>query len=494
MYLPYTADDLCKTSWHSHLASPDSYPLHTLMAYECDIYKIAALAALLTSTDLATTLLQNDICTASWQVENAIQRLNYYTPRYWKPMVASITKAFADQIGYTGALSYDSLYCHTCERYVEKVLDPQHYEEVCATCAYHSEDCECCETCGYSPCECCSTCGEGPPWDCTCCTYCESTASACVCETCRNCGYNENDCSCGSSNYHTFGSTTKAPWSDRDDDPALGTLPRMEDCQNSAIDPVQAAADFYLLDAIKNMVRTADVTFDDPDAQARFSASIGVTLRSDSMLSAITQSAERSYRNLVDHLAPNFLAYALPAVGGELRYHRCAGKAMKASSRESAWDKFVGIVERKGAETLFEADSLFREFGNGAYGGERWGAAAKVVGQYLAGTMPAWLFVDRVFTLEHNGGCFLNKVNWARTNRPGWGLSKMAYVLNAHAGKHANGETDAPTDWRLLTQVASPQVASMFTHAERHLTRVSRRFGGTLEPIPHKSHIRQYVS
>ena len=104
--------------------------------------------------------------------------------------------------------------------------------------------------------------------------------------------------------------------------------------------------------------------------------------------------------------------------------------------------------------------------------------------------MPAWLFVDRVFTLEHNGGCFLNKVAWTKRNGLHWGLSKMRYVLNAHAAKSHDGQDDMPTDWRLLCDVASPGVASLFLMAERHLARLARRYGGVLAPVG-RSHIRK---
>lgn len=477
--LPYGPSG-CTNTDHWHIGTGTGGKLDTLMAQGCNAHKVHALLTILASEDVNALLSD----------QYSAQYVAYYTPRYWAPMVEATIHAIYDPAddGHL-CLNFNDLKCRTCGRWVSKVLEPAHWENLCGTCMEHKDDgsCECCQTCGYSPCECCPICQDGPMWDCDCCQACEQTGGNCECETCRECGYKEQECQCGSYSGHSFGSSTRAPWLDRGNDPLDYTLPRISECNNDAIDPLQAAADFYLLDAIKNLVRFADAEGGD---QERMAAERANLIRSDSMLSALVQSAERSYRALVDHLAPSFLAYAVPAVGGELRYHRCAGKALKASSRDQAWDKFVAVVEQYGPETLFEADTLFLEFGTGAYGGKKWGDAAKVVGQYLKGNMPAWLFVDRVFTLQHNGGCFLNKVSWKKRNGLKWGLSKMVHVLNAHAGKNEHGD-EVPTDWDLLCRIASPEVAAMFRMSERHITRAVRRYGAVLVPFPTK---KRYAS
>ena len=54
------------------------------------------------------------------------------------------------------------------------------------------------------------------------------------------------------------------------------------------------------------------------------------------------------------------------------------------------------------------------------------------------------MFVDRVFTLEHNGGCFLNKLDWINLRKhrePKYArhFAEMKdYVLNAHASNPTN--------------------------------------------------------
>src|ERR1700746_676910 len=255
----------------------------------------------------------------------------------------------------------------------------------------------------------------------------------CECPECRDCGEKTQYCSCSSGHTgYQFGSTKVAPWANREDNPIDWDLPTIADCDHDSIDPVQSVADFYLLDAIKNAVRFSEVE----GASDALSMAQAELIRSDSMLSGLTYRAGQDYRRLVERLAPQFLAYAISAVGGD---------STPPPSRDKAWDKFVKVVQKKGPEVLFDADTLFREFGGGSYGGEKWGNAAKVVGKYLDGSMPDWLFVDRVFTLQHNGGCFLNKVNWRKSNRRKWGLSHMLSVLNAHAGIDAHGNKTSET-------------------------------------------------
>lgn len=402
----------------------------------------------------------------------AAKTIAYWMPRYWQPVFEAMALAIFDPEN-TGqvTISYNDLPCRTCDVIVHKAIDSEHWDSLCSTCYHHSEDCSCCLKCGYEECECCQTCGEAPGW-CECCSYCQEPLGDCSCDTCRNCGETVHYCSCNSGGEsHTFGSTKAAPWLAREDSPIADTLPKIGDCDNGSIDPVQAAANFYLLDAIKSGVRFSQVV----GADDRLHAARPELTRQDSMLSALTVSATREYERLVEYLAPNFLAYSIAAVGGELRYHKACGKGVLTSSRDTAWDRFVDIVQEKGPETLFEADKLFREFGGGAYGGKKWGDAAKIVGQYLKGSMPDWLFVDRVFTLQHNGGCFLNKVNWKKKGQHRIGLSKMQYILDAHAADD--------TDWDLLLAVASPEVAQMFRMTDRAIGRLSKRFGGLLPPV-----------
>lgn len=472
----------CSNKWHDH-----TYYTHKQMVSACQGSTVEILLSFLSTPS-----------TAEWYEAMGAYEVNSFLgalPRTWAPVVnATVNAMFGNGDGTSDSpITWTDYFCETCGTYVNKALQPEHWASICADCNKHEEDCNCCHKCGYTgdDCRCCETCGEAPGW-CNCCSYCQQPEGECECDECRTCGYKVHHCGCYSDSHSSFGSTTKVPWVNRADEPIPFDLPTVSEGLHNEVDPLQAAADFYLLDAIKNGVRLNSVVGLTEDAGMRFTQNRDRIVRADSMLSAVTTAARRSHEGLIESVLPAFLAYSVAAVGGELRYHRAlgrkdknTGKAVLPSSRDKAWGKFTSLVQQKGASVLFDADVLFNEFNSSSYGGKLWGNAAKVVGQYLSGAMPAWLFVDRVFTLQHNGGCFLNKVEWRRKNSPKWGLSNMNYVLNAHAGKDVYGSPleNNETDWDLLLALASPGVRSLFDQSERAIRRIARRFGGHLPRI-----------
>jgi len=287
--------------------------------------------------------------------------------------------------------------------------------------------------------------------------------------------------------------------------PISGEVPTMDDCDNENIDPIRSAADFYLLDALKSLVRYNAIS--GGDATMSLLADKDRIVRNNDRLSAVAVSATREYNRLVAVLDRNLLAYAISVCGGELRYHRAVSN-MLPNSRSAAWRAFTGILEENGADVLFDAVDLFEDFQSGSYGGHKWAQIAQVTAQRLSGKMPAWLFVDRIITLQHNGGCVLNKVNWARTNGLSWDVGMMQSFLNAHAGccdqcgqkwTEIDGKcgscqktgTHEITDWALLCAAASPGVAHMFQLAEKALVGVARRVGGELPAIPESPQLRR---
>jgi hypothetical protein len=368
------------------------------------------------------------------------------------------------------------LKCAECDEWVSMALktDKAHWENVCGECSNHvdSGNCVTCPNCENhtDSCDCCQDCGNSSYY-CECCGMCGNAPGDCECASCEDCGEklgSSGSCGyCGSSSSHGFGKTMTPAWGEMPvlDEPL--PLRRMSELDKT-IDPVQSAADYYLMDAIVGLVRLR--------AAASNVSGLEELVRNDDMLAACLKGAERARNALVERLDREFLTYAIAACGGELRYHRGVQSDVGGLGRSAMWDEFVRLVSRKGASVLLVGAELFREFGDGnGYGGEPWAIAAEITAKRLSGKMPAWLFVDRMFTLEHNGGCFMNKVDWSTNNRLGYNLYHMRQVLDAHAGEK--------TGWGLLLAVASPEVSEMFHMVERRCNVLARRVGAEMAPL-----------
>jgi len=154
-------------------------------------------------------------------------------------------------------------------------------------------------------------------------------------------------------------------------------------------------------------------------------------------LTALRRCAIVSMAELVDAYMPTFYEYLNLAIGGEIRHHR-AGREVLSSNRPIAWCDWQHVFEEHGVSAIQNAALLFREFpSNAGYGGEAWAQAAEILASFLDGRLGPdeatnrRLFMDRVWTLEHNNGCILNKVPWIN-------LDHIQKVLNAHAANPPN--------------------------------------------------------
>lgn len=159
-------------------------------------------------------------------------------------------------------------------------------------------------------------------------------------------------------------------------------------------------------------------------------------------------------------MAQVFRNYAHYAIAGELRHHAYDNSDVirntfgGASGVRAGWFKFVqhvgGAAAAKYAATMF-MDGRW----NGSYGGEPWAAIANTLYEFESGHWDAWLFVDRMFSLQHNTGSALNKVTW----KPG----NHTYDANSlHAG---NGPLDchANSKFGRLGAFASEDVRKIVT-------------------------------
>lgn len=239
----------------------------------------------------------------------------------------------------------------------------------------------------------------------------------------------------------------------------------------TTMDPVMEAADYYLLFGISNnsFVSFDEVSYPTDDELKTAGSLLGLSNniiearqaavakeRLDNpayLLSNYTEEARTMFVEQVERLDLIFKDYAHLACGGELRHH----KAMKSSkfykgSRRAAWAKWFYLYQHHGPESLVEMSKLFRQIKGNSIGGEAWAQASDILYARETFTLgpdqftTKQLFVDRMFTLEHNNGSFLNKLNWInkRKGRKGadlpFGVMKDT-VLAAHCASPADIHT-----------------------------------------------------
>lgn len=270
--------------------------------------------------------------------------------------------------------------------------------ETCPSCNGCPEHCEC---------ETCPDCGDVSSSDDFCGT-CENCADCCSCDKCDDCGQHESCCEC-----NRMGSLKESPWESRGR--VVNTRFSDVDLKRfTRFDPVMAMADFYLLEFLT--VLPGGPWSDYWTAAAVFA-----------------DRARETQRRLVDVFDGVFIDYVDMVVGGEVRHHRSMHTTL-SRDRQVAWGEWKSIREALGLEALEDAATLFDDMTNsGGYGGPPWASAARILHARLSGAMDPRTFVDRVFSMQHNNGSLLNKVDWAPHNRAGKDVEWMRRLGNCHA-------------------------------------------------------------
>lgn len=316
------------------------------------------------------------------------------------------------------------------------------------SCLFCAEDkkkakslCKHCNKCnGHCVCKICSYCKMPTPEDkyCEHCKACKTVvahSNHCSCVKCSKCGKewvnsnksydwcpNCNGCSehCGHDNDKLpkiKGDIKSVGWSRRGQSVTL----KAHDVQYElfqSVSPHTAMATFYLLDY---MEINHDIHCDDPELETSFLV--------------IRDEVVAAKRQLVERLDPIFQLYVDIAVGGELRHHPALRAQGLHGDRSYAWREWLSIREQIGPEALMDGVEVFRDMGRG-YGGRKWAAAAQLLYRRVTNQIPDWLFVDRVFNMQHNGGSLLNKVSWAENDdskRTQFRWEYITMIGNAHS-------------------------------------------------------------
>lgn len=299
----------------------------------------------------------------------------------------------------------DCWFCESCEVYVS------------------SDDCFPCQNCNYCDGGCC---------ECAYCQKCDGMFSdTWFCFECNRC---ENDCECAPrsdgecdcsdcAGYKGSGSSygqTVPGWIRRGDELPDGIGDSSDAMRDHLdIDPVQAMADFYLTDYVTFVIGHRPSLRSNVASTAR--------LRNDAM---------RIQSHIVARCDDAFRAYGFLAIGGELRHHRSIQQSGSIpGGRSTAWDYWTALGETVGRSQLLE-DAL-ELFGDGSwssgYGGTAWHKCTDVLLARENRAIDAKTFVDRVFSLQHNGGSFLNKSAWSHKTIHCYDVSYCRDIGNAHA-------------------------------------------------------------
>ena len=234
----------------------------------------------------------------------------------------------------------------------------------------------------------------------------EEKENCCECgaATCKGCGNYTCSCVCESEESEEEESedteAVKVPLSGDYAEPTLLQLHAIYDLwELPTIRLPQEAADFYLLEYL-------GAVLEHPQAQE--------------------MQAEQ-----VARLAPSLANYTNFAVGGELRHvlkYTSWGELSEEYqkfypdphiddgahyhlNRPVAWRGWHAIWIRYGIEAVDAAETMFHtlSWGGSCYGGSAWGRIAGTLAGYLKGTLRPKLFIDRVWSIQHNGGTLLNK-------------------------------------------------------------------------------------
>jgi hypothetical protein len=201
-------------------------------------------------------------------------------------------------------------------------------------------------------------------------------------------------------------------------------------------DPPQDMADFYLLEYVIH-------------------ATQGASYRTRRKQYALHKAAVKAQDAIVERLDTVFRDYGIEALAGEASYHRNVQTPIWILD----WVKGAigeGIMSR--AEFAHDVMELFDDPKmwptKTAFGGLKWGQCARTLWKRETGQLTPKLFVDQTFSLQHNGGSYLNKVNWGYFNEASADVYSMIKIGNAH---HAN-----PTMFNYLLNIASRPVRRLY--------------------------------
>lgn len=298
---------------------------------------------------------------------------------------------------------------------------------------------------------------------------------------CLGCSEDYDQCSCGSEDELTvFGSIREPGWVGRGTSILLGSECETDwsriwpEIKNNEVAPAEVIADFYLLEAVTSNslfpVSTIRPQFGD---SLKFKQEFGLEeissyldLREakygefrnspEQMLMRLQTEAQERLDALVAEVLPTFRYYTHMAIAGEARYHFALRQLGFPESRDEAWCEWREIWDIVGNSAIMDLVELFHDFDDDSYGGPLWGMIAEILYCFEEGTLGpdeksnARLFLDRIFSLEHNSGNFLTKTHWQGVlSNPDPEMLPVSFYseLIATLNEHSSEEPDYGLLW-----------------------------------------------
>ena len=109
------------------------------------------------------------------------------------------------------------------------------------------------------------------------------------------------------------------------------------------------------------------------------------------------------------------------------RLRNYSGVILGSEHRGLAWREWLKTYTTYGVPLLRDCEDVFRKWKwSNSYGGRTWATATHIAAEVASGKMREDAFLDRVWTLQHNGGNLFNKFYRH-------GLDRLATVLDTQA-------------------------------------------------------------
>lgn len=280
-----------------------------------------------------------------------------------------------------------------------------------AYCEYHARNLDRCATCEW--------CGRCKVM-CTCwvCEECDRNNAQCECERCGFCSRSKSACNCS---HRTEWATENWGFASTETDLA------------------RLAADFYLnywghVHGHEASTQLLEAWYD-----AHLATLVNYT---DMVLGG-------ELRHMASHLTTPKLRTRSP-LHADLSHSTTSPCLMRVGPRAGMWWRWKRFRNLHGTQALVWAERVFNLSRGNVYGGKLWANIAHTLRLYEEGKISRLMFVDLVWGLEHNGGCYFNKVLWRRAN------PELMSVL----------QCNVKSDYAQIEQYASSFVVTNFKQAQ----------------------------